>query len=81
MRVSLHTIKQLVDVDLPEISTLVDTINRQLGGVEEVINLGEQYNGAVIVRVVQAIKHPNADRLSICLIDDAGVTGDVERDK
>lgn len=80
MKVSLHTIKQFVDFDLPDIDTLVDKINRQLGGVEEVINLGEKYKGAVIVRIDSAIKHPNADRLSICMIDDGGVVKDVERD-
>lgn len=81
MKVSLHTIKQYIDFELPEIDVLVDKINRQLGCVEDVINLGEKYKGAVIVRVVSAQKHPNADRLSICMIDDGGTVKDIKRDE
>ncbi len=80
MKVSLHAIKQLIDVDLPEIDILVDKINRQLGGVEEVIDLGAKYKGAVVVQVVSVVKHPNADRLSICMVDDGGMVKDVTRD-
>lgn len=68
MRVSLNTIKQYTTVDLP-VNELVEKINRQLGGVEEVIDLGKRYEGAVIARVVKCEKHPNADKLSVCEID------------
>lgn len=68
MRVSLNTIKQYTDVDLP-VGELVARINQQLGGVEEVIDLGERYKDAVIAKVVKCDKHPNADKLSVCEID------------
>lgn len=80
MRVSLNTVKQYINFDLPEVDTLVDKINRQLGGVEETINLAEQYKDPIIVRVVEAEQHPNADRLRICKVDDKGVVNDVPRD-
>lgn len=80
MKVSLNIIKQLVDFDLPPVDQLVARINQQLGGVEEVIELGEKYASAVIVRVVSADKHPNADKLTVCRIDDGGVTAEVARD-
>lgn len=70
MKVSLSTIKQLVDFELPPVDELVARINAQLGGVEEVIDLGAKYKDAKIVKVVECEKHPNADKLSVCKIDD-----------
>lgn len=69
MKVSLHTIKQFIDFELPPIDELVGRINSQLGGVEEVINLNDKYKDARVVRVVECEKHPNADKLSHCKID------------
>lgn len=80
MRVSVNKIKEYTDIDL-SVDELVTKINAQLGGVEEVINLGERYEKAVIVKVVSAEQHPDADRLRVTKIDDAGVTLDVERDE
>ena len=39
MKVSLNTIKQYIDFELPPVAELVARINEQLGGVEEVIDL------------------------------------------
>lgn len=79
MRVSLNTIKEHTEVNL-ELDELINKINTQLGGVEEVTHLGERYKGAVIVRTVSCERHPNADRLSVCMVDDGGVVEGVERD-
>lgn len=79
MKVSLNTVKQYTDVDL-SVDQLVARINQQLGGVEEVIDLGEKYKDVVIVRVLSVAKHENADKLSVCIIDDGGVVSGVERD-
>lgn len=80
MKVSLNTIKQLTGLDL-KIDELVDKINTQLGQVEEVVDLGAKYKDVVVVRVVECEKHPDADKLSVCMIDDGGVVQDVERDE
>jgi phenylalanyl-tRNA synthetase beta chain len=80
MKVSLSTIRQYTSVDI-SVDELVEKINRQLGGVEEVTDLNKRYEGAVIVRVVECNNHPNADRLHVCKIDDGGVTEGVERDE
>lgn len=80
MRVSLSIVKQFIDIDLP-VEELVQRINQQLGGVEEIIDLGAKYKDALIVRVVEAEQHPNADRLRVCKIDDGGVNKDVPRDE
>ncbi len=79
MKVSLNTIKQYTSVDI-SVDELVQKLNQQLGGVEEVIDLRKKYEDAVIVRVLSAVKHDNADKLSVCVVDDGGVVQDVERD-
>ncbi len=81
MKVSLNTIKQLIDFELPPVDELVKRINEQLGGVEEIIDLRKKYEGAIIVKVISAVQHPNADRLRVCMVDDGGIVKDVERDE
>jgi len=80
MKVSINWIKQFTEVDLAT-DELVQKIGEQLGAVEEVIDIGAKYQGLHIVKVVSAEKHPNADKLSVCLVDDGGAVKDVERNK
>lgn len=68
MKVSLNIIRQYVDIDL-SIDELVEKINTQLGGVEDIIDLNDRYKDAVVVKVVESKKHPNADKLTLCQID------------
>ncbi len=79
MKVSLNTVKQYTTVDVP-VDELVHMLNQQLGGVEAVTDLATKYKDAVIVKVLSAVKHDNADKLSVCIVDDDGVVDDVERD-
>ncbi len=69
MKVSLNTVKQYIDFELPPVDELVARINSQLGGVEEIIDLADKYKDAKIVHVVECEKHPNADRLNVTKID------------
>ena len=80
MKVSLNIVRSLINFELPSVDELVLRVNQQLGGVEEVIDLGAKYAGARIVRVVECGKHPDADRLSVTKIDDGGAVPDVPRD-
>lgn len=80
MKVSLNIVKKLINSELPPTEELVKKINQQLGGVEEVVDLGERYKDALIVKVVSCEKHPGADKLSVCMIDDGGVRNGVGRD-
>jgi phenylalanyl-tRNA synthetase beta chain len=80
MKVSLNVIQRFVDVDL-SVDELVQKINQQLGQIEEVTDLAPKYKDVVIVKVVKCEKHPDADRLSVCLIDDGGKVEGVERDQ
>lgn len=58
---------------------IVDKIGKQLGAVEAVEDWRKSYDKIVTVKVVSCEKHPNADSLNVCRIDDGGVTSDVER--
>jgi phenylalanyl-tRNA synthetase beta chain len=80
MKVSLNWIKEYTEIELP-IDELVQKIGEQLGAVEEVIDLGQKYQGIVIAKVVSCEKHPNADKLKVCLVDDGGKVKDIERNK
>lgn len=63
------------------VDKLVEKIGAQLGAVDEVIDLGKRYEGIVVVKVVSVEKHPNADKLTVCLIDDGKAVKGVKRDK
>jgi phenylalanyl-tRNA synthetase beta chain len=78
MKLSLNWIKQYTDVDV-SVDELVAKIGAQLGEVESVENLAPKYAKTVIVKVISCDKHPNADRLNVCIIDDGGITPDVNR--
>ena len=68
MKVSVNWLKEFVDINLSN-KELVERIGSQLGEVEETIDLAKKYEGIVIARVVECRRHPNADKLSLCKID------------
>lgn len=80
MKVSLNVIKKFTDINI-EVDELVSKINAQLGGVDEVIDLEARYKDALIVKVAECDKHSNADKLSVCRVDDGGVVKDIPRDE
>lgn len=80
MKVSLNWVKQFTDVAIP-VEELVEKIGSQLGAVEEVVDLSKKYEGILVAKVVSCEKHPNADKLSVCWIDDGGKAQDVERNE
>ena len=79
MKVSLNWVKQFTSVDL-SVDELVEKIGGQLGAVEAVEETGKKYKGILVVKVIECQKHPNADKLSLCLVDDGGVDKKVKRD-
>lgn len=88
MKISLSGLKSLnyiyqtgfdpYDYELDEI---LEKIGLQLGAVEGVEDRREWYKHAYVVRVMSCEKHPDADKLSLCLIDDGGVYENVERNE
>lgn len=78
MKVSINWVKQFVDIDVST-EELVQRVGEQLGAVEEVIAVADKYQGIYIVKVVSTEPHPNADKLTLCQIDDGDKTPDVTR--
>lgn len=78
MKVSVNWLKQFMDIQLP-VDQLVQRIGAQLGEVESVEYIGAKYKDVIVARVVTCDKHPNADKLSVCTIDDGGIVQNVER--
>jgi len=80
MKVSLNWVKEFTKVELP-VDQLVEKIGAQLGAIEDVEDLSKKYQGIVIAKVVSSVKHLEADKLSICKIDDSKVVQNVARDE
>ncbi len=80
MKVSVNGLKQYAGIALP-VDRLVEKIGAQLGGIDEVVELGGKYQGIIVAKVGACQKHGNADKLSVCKIDDGGVAQDVQRDE
>jgi phenylalanyl-tRNA synthetase beta chain len=88
MKISLNTIRGLNsryhcadDVAPHGINALAETIGAQLGAIEEVDRIGEKYHGIRVAKVVSCQPHPDSDHMHVCLLDDGGITPDVNRDE
>lgn len=68
MKVSYNWLKEFVDIELSP-DELADRLSMAGFEVEEVVMKGVDYPGVVTGKVVERIKHPNADRLSVCTVD------------
>ena len=73
MRVPLQWLREYVDVDVP-VEDLAARLNSAVPGVERIIRRGvADVDGNLglfrVGRVVEAGKHPNADRLQLCRVD------------
>lgn len=81
MKVSLNWAQQHSNVDFKSMPTadIVSKIGAQLGEVETVEDWGPRYDGIVVAKIISCEKHPDANKLSICRIDDGGAVQDVER--
>lgn len=68
MKFSENWLRELVDVDADR-AALVHALTMSGLEVEEVTLLGEHLDGVVVAEIVEASKHPEADRLQICKVD------------
>jgi phenylalanyl-tRNA synthetase beta chain len=68
MRVSLHWLRELVEVDLPP-RALADRLT--MGGleVEEISPVAGEFSGIVVGYVKSVAPHPNADKLRVTEVD------------
>src|SRR4029077_14961162 len=65
----LNWLRQYVDFDWTpeELSERLAMLGIEVGGIQEV---GEEFEGVVVAEVITRDKHPNADKLSLCRVND-----------
>jgi len=68
MRISLKWLRELVDINItPE--ELAETLTMAGFEVEEIENRSTWSAGVVLGKILEANKHPNADKLQVCQVD------------
>ena len=69
MKISSNWLREHLDhgLSLPELSALLLKLGFEVAGVS---HLGPTFTGVVVAKVVTKDKHPNADKLSVCQVDD-----------
>jgi phenylalanyl-tRNA synthetase beta chain len=74
-----HSKKDLSKILSLSQSDFAEKLNSQIGAFDEIIDWGARYEGVYVVEIVKVEKHPDADKLQICFINDGGVAKNVER--
>src|SRR5262245_35183169 len=69
MKVTLNWLKQYVDFDWSP-QELAERLTLLGLEVEHVQKLGGEFDGIVVAQVVSRDKHPNADKLTVCRVND-----------
>src|SRR5580692_7070709 len=69
MKVTLNWLKQYVDFNWSpaELSERLTMIGIEVEGIQKI---GGEFEGIVVAQVVTRDKHPNADKLSLCRVND-----------
>ena len=68
MKFSENWLRELVAIDADR-AALVHALTMSGLEVEDVTPLGEGLDGVVVAEIVAATKHPEADRLQVCMVD------------
>ncbi|MBI3566478.1 MAG: phenylalanine--tRNA ligase subunit beta, partial [Elusimicrobia bacterium] len=76
MKISSNWLKEHLEHGLSaaELSALLLKLGFEIAGVER---LGPQFTGVVVAKVLAKDKHPNADKLSVCTVDDGAAKWNV----
>ncbi len=69
MKVTLNWLKQYVDFDWSpeELAERLTMLGLEVEGVQKI---GGEFDGIVVAQVITRDKHPNADKLSLCRVND-----------
>ncbi len=69
MKISSNWLKEHIDLGLsvPELSAALLKLGFEIAGVQ---HLGPTFSGVIVAKVLAKDKHPNADKLSVCVVDD-----------
>ncbi|MEG0918964.1 MAG: phenylalanine--tRNA ligase subunit beta [Anaerovoracaceae bacterium] len=68
MLVSLKWLKDYIDVDV-DVETFADRMIMSGSNLETVEPIGEGIKNVVIGKIVEINKHPDADKLNVCMVD------------
>jgi phenylalanyl-tRNA synthetase beta chain len=68
MRILESWLREFIDYPFPpeELAEKLGMLGLEVAGIDR---LGEKYRGFVVGRVLERNVHPNADRLSVCMVD------------
>lgn len=77
MKVSVNWLKDYVDLSGISTDQLVDILTNAGLEVDEVIDQKAKFENFVVGFVKEKKKHPNADKLSLCVVDDGNKTYNV----
>ncbi|HEX4047365.1 MAG TPA: phenylalanine--tRNA ligase subunit beta [Elusimicrobiota bacterium] len=69
MKISSNWLKEHIELGLsvPELSAALLKLGFEIAGVQ---HLGPTFTGVVVGKVLAKDKHPNADKLAVCVVDD-----------
>lgn len=70
MKISLNWLKDYVDLSGISVEEITDRLTMSGLEVEDVVNQNEIYKDFVVGFVKDKKKHPNADKLSLCVVND-----------
>jgi len=70
MKISLNWLKEYVDLTGISVDEIVEKVSIAGLEVEEVIDQSDLFRNMVVGFVKEAKKHPNADKLSVCIVND-----------
>jgi len=73
MKVSLNWLREFVDLP-PTTEALVELLTLAGVEVEDVIDRGVDIPNVVVAQIRESVQHPNADRLSVCQVEDGSGT-------
>lgn len=68
MRISLRWLRELVDFDL-DAYALAEKLTMAGFEVEDIEDRWSWAEGVVVGKILQAVRHPNADKLQVCQVD------------
>src|SRR6476620_7063999 len=69
MKVTLNWLKQYVEFDwsAAELAERLTMLGIEVEGIQK---LGGEFEGIVVAQVISVDKHPNADKLTLCRVND-----------
>lgn len=70
MKISLNWLKEYVDLSDLTVEQVTDKLTTAGLEVDDIEDQGKVYDGFVVGYVKEKIKHPNADKLSLCVVND-----------